>query len=123
AVAFVIAQGAAGGCFPELLAGGDVESEDELPAAELPLGVQAIADHGERGIAFAEALRLPDKARSAGGAPAGAGRFRGFPRRVWAPATEASRPPKLSRRGRERSEEQIGTCRKSNAARHAAQRG
>jgi hypothetical protein len=50
-----------------LPAGGDVESEDELPVTLLALCVQPVAHHGERGISFTEALRLPDKTRSASG--------------------------------------------------------
>src|ERR1039458_10768775 len=56
-------------------------------------------------------------------ATAGAGRFRWIFRRDWARAIEANRLPEPSRRERERSDKQIGTCRKSNAARGAVQCG
>ena len=46
-VSFVIAERVAGGRLPDLFTGRDVERDDELLLAGLPLGVQAFADDRE----------------------------------------------------------------------------
>src|SRR5579883_442219 len=67
AVAAVVAIIAAGFRFPEFLARLRVEREDELFAVALALCVDLSVDDRQRRIAFAEPVRSPDDARSAGG--------------------------------------------------------
>src|SRR5205807_1212211 len=46
-------------CRPDLLASIGIESENELLIALLPLRIEAVADHGERGVTLTEPLCSP----------------------------------------------------------------
>ena len=74
-VASIVAEGAAGGRFPERFAGVDIDGENE---PLLALCKQAAAYHGKRGVAFAQTMRFPDQRRSGGRPLSQQPRFRGF---------------------------------------------
>ena len=67
AAAAVILEIAAGGGFPELVAGFDVQRDHEFLVPPLALGVHPAIDDGERGVADAEAADFPENLGSAGG--------------------------------------------------------